>query len=81
MNNKENLNQLIKLIEEKLEDEKIELNLHRPEIDVINNRYFEIVKKIQAILNNDDLDDFLKVDEIVKLLLKNGLDTHCHDFG
>jgi|LGOV01.1.fsa_nt_gb hypothetical protein len=81
MNNKESIKQFCKVLEVLLEEKGLCLNLHRPEIDVIDNKYFNMVKKVQEILNNDELDDFLKIDELVKLLLDNGFDTHCHDFG
>ena len=39
------------------------------------------LREIQEVLINDELDDFLMVDEIVKIFMKYELDFGtCHDF-
>lgn len=80
MNNKENIKQFSFLLETLLEEKGLELTIHRPDIDVIDDKYFNIVKQIIKILDNEKLDDFERVDRIVSLLLKNNLSTTCHDF-
>ena len=68
------------ILETLLEEKGLSLTIHNPNIDIIDNKYYVVIKKVQAILNNDKLDDFLKIDEIVKLFLENNIDTDCHDF-
>jgi hypothetical protein len=68
------------VLETLLEEKGLRLTVHRPEIDIIDNKYFKMIKRVQEILNNHKLDDFLKVDEMVKLLLDNKIDIDCHDF-
>jgi len=41
----------------------------------------DILKQIIAILDNDDLDDFYCIEEIVKLLAGKDIYTNRHDFG
>lgn len=80
MSNKEDIKQFGFLLETLLEEKGLSLLIHNPEVDVINNKYFNLIKQIVKILDNEKLDDFERVDRIVTLLHKNSLDTSCHDF-
>lgn len=46
----------------------------------IESKSADILTEIQDVLKSDD-DDFMKVDRIVDIFIKNGLDSGtCHDF-
>ncbi len=53
MNNKESLSKLVEILKEGLKDKGLSFSLHRPEVDVIDNKYFNMVKSVQEILNNE----------------------------
>ena len=41
----------------------------------------QILSEIKKIIQNDELDDFMMVDKIVKVLLENNIDSgECHDY-
>lgn len=63
-----------------LEEKGLSMIIHNPDVDVIDNKYFNLIKQIVKILDNDKLDDFERVDRIVTLLLGNNISTTCHDF-
>lgn len=51
-------------------------------IDALDQTWFRALAKIQTILMDDSLDDFMCIDEIVNVL--ESVDFHCgnrHDFG
>jgi len=47
----------------------------------VNSKATEILEQIVAILDNDTLEDFDCIEEIVTLLLEKGISTYRHDFG
>lgn len=48
---------------------------------IVENRAIALLQSIQNILNNEDLNDFNCVEEIVSLLGRSGISTTRHDFG
>lgn len=60
-------------------------NLSADASSIIESECMQIVKKIQAIIANDSLDDpecFIRVEEIVSVLETHGIDCGTrHDFG
>ncbi len=48
---------------------------------LVETKATKMIADIQKILENDELDDFYIVDEIVKIFHKNNISTgSCHDF-
>ncbi len=48
---------------------------------IIRREAADILEQIITILNDDSLDDFYCIEEIVELLSENGIYTPRHDFG
>lgn len=50
--------------------------------EIANSVAIKVLGEIQEIIKDDELDDFMKVDEIVSLLNDYKIKTGgCHDFG
>jgi len=47
----------------------------------INAEAADILEQIRVILDNEELDDFYCIEEIVSLLISKGIATSRHDFG
>ena len=60
-------------------------DLHGTVQELLEGQSYRILQDIIAIIKNDALDDvdcFARIEEIVSLLEKNGIDTgNRHDFG
>ena len=49
---------------------------------IADTKATKMLAEIQKVLENDELDDFYMIDEIVSIFHKNNISTGgCHDFG
>ena len=48
----------------------------------LQNQFVQIVAEVQAVLQNEQMNDFYNVEEIVEIYESHGISTgNCHDFG
>lgn len=50
--------------------------------EILQSQFVQIVEEVQAVLQNEQMNDFYKVEEIVEIYEHHGISTgNCHDFG